>query len=222
MDQRIRKIIILLRETFSENISLKFISIFITLTIVILVAGESIQTSKKVKLEYITSPKNMISNEVPFEFDIVISGPKNFVAALRDKSLSYKVDLTEVEPGPAQVRLIPEKLNLGRRVTVSGIFPASVYPKLERIEMKEVPIKLRFVNLNSKIKLWKIEPASVQISGPQSKVEKIDSVFTEIVDFGPIVKNTTLDISLAKDPFISITNAEESKVKVHIELLKNP
>lgn len=213
-------LVMLLRNIFAENISLKLIAMFITLTIVILVAGESIQISKKIKIEYITSPQMMISNDVPFEFDIIISGPKNLITAIRGKNLNYKIDLTEVEPGPAQVRIVPEKLNLSRRIVVSGIFPTSVYPKLERVSTKSVPVKLRYANLNSKIKSWSLEPESIQISGPQSKVDKTDALYTEMVDFGQITKNTTYELSLLKDPQISLVNLSSEKIKVHIELFK--
>ena len=65
------RILSALRKAFFENLSLKLIAAFITLTLFILVAGESLQISKRVKIEYLTSDNMMIVNDVPFEFEMI-------------------------------------------------------------------------------------------------------------------------------------------------------
>ena len=56
----------------TQNLALKMVASLLTLTLFALVAGESVQMSKRVNLEYITAEDMMIVNTVPFEFEIGI------------------------------------------------------------------------------------------------------------------------------------------------------
>ena len=47
-------------QTFTKNVTLKLIAAVITLTLFLLVAGESVQTSKTVPIEYVTAEDMMI------------------------------------------------------------------------------------------------------------------------------------------------------------------
>lgn len=213
-----------LRKSFFENLSLKLISAFITLTLFILVAGESLQISKRVKIEYAVSEKMMIVNEVPFEFEIVLSGPKSLIGFIRGQDFSYKIDLTGASSGPSRVRLNPRQLGLDRGILVSSVMPSALYPQLEKVMVKKIPIQLNRVgtsSIESQIKHIFFEPAQIEVSGPESKVSTLPNILTAVFDMKQVTKAQTFEVGLIHgDPQLSFLNVKEDKIKIRIEVLK--
>lgn len=212
------------RKALFENLSLKLISAFITLTLFILVAGESLQISKRGKVEYVTPENMMIVNDVPFEFEMILSGPKSTLGFIRGQDFYYKVDLTGASPGPSRVRINPRQLGLDRGILVSSIMPSTLYPQLERVLVKKIPIQLNRVGtsvIENQIKHIVFEPAEVEVSGPESKVNTLPHILTTIFDMRQVTKAQTFEIGLIHaDPQISFLNVKDDKVKIRIEILK--
>lgn len=118
-------------KAFVKNFSLKIIAALIALTLFILVAGESVQISKRVKIEYSIPEKTIIANEVPYEFELVLSGSKTVIGLISGQDYLYKVNLTA--PGLSIVRINPRELKLPREIIILSISPATLYPRLEKI-----------------------------------------------------------------------------------------
>lgn len=218
------RILSALRKAFFENLSLKLIAAFITLTLFILVAGESLQISKRVKIEYLTSDNMMIVNDVPFEFEMILSGPKSLIGFIRGQDFFYKVDLTGAFAGPSRVRLNPRQLGLDRGILVSSLMPSTLYPQLEKVLVKKVPVQLNRVGtsvIESQIKRISFEPIEVEVSGPESKVSTLPNILTMVFDMKQVTKAQTFEIGLIHgDPQLSFLNVKEDKIKIHIEVLK--
>ncbi|HBQ20519.1 MAG: hypothetical protein A2Z91_07745 [Deltaproteobacteria bacterium GWA2_38_16] len=211
-----------LRGAVLENISLKLIAAFITLTLFVIVAGESVQISKRVKIEYETSESMMIVNDVPFEFEMVLSGPKSLIGSVRNRDFYYKVDLKGANEGPTRIQINPRELGLDRGILVSSLIPSTLYPRLERILTKKVPIELKFIGQSKVgIKSIVLNPSEVEIAGPHSKVTAVTSVPTEMLDIGKIHKSQDMEISLSTlDPQIQWISLKSGKIKIHIEVFK--
>lgn len=217
-------ILTVLRKSFLENLSLKMISAFITLTLFILVSGESLQISKRVKVEYETPDTMMIINDVPFEFEMILSGPKSLIGFIRGQDFSYKVDLTGASSGPSRVRINPRQMGLDRGILVSSIMPSTLYPQLEKVLVRKIPIQLNRNGtsiIESQIKRIVIEPAEVEVSGPESKVSTLPALLTTVFDMRQVTKAQTFDLGLIHtDPQISFLNVKDDKVKIRIEVFK--
>ncbi len=213
-----------IKRSFTENLSIKLISIFITLTLFIIIAGESVQLSKRVKIEYQTPDKMMIVNEVPFEFEMILSGPKSLIGTITSQDFYYKVDLTLATPGSSRVRLDPRELNLSRGIMVSSVMPSTIYPKLEKIISKSVPLELKQAGespVKYLIRSITVDPKDVQIVGPQSKVEAIQAIKTESFDMGQVKGTHDYTVTIESlDPQISIESFQGNKVKIHVEVFK--
>ena len=207
----------------TQNLALKMVASLLTLTLFALVAGESVQMSKRVNLEYITAEDMMIVNTVPFEFEIVLSGQKSAIGIVRGQDYYYKVDLTGVGVGTSRIRLDTRQLNLPRGVVVSSILPSRIYPKLEKVITKKVEVKLKLNVSDSILKQYtvRVEPSEIEIKGPEEKVSLISVVETESVDFPYISKAKTLDVNLLPvHVLIKMPGLPTGKVKVYIEKKK--
>ena len=207
----------------THNLALKMVAALLTLTLFALVAGESVQMSKRVNLEYITAEDMMIVNTVPFEFEIVLSGQKSAIGIVRGQDYYYKVDLTGVGVGTSRIRLDTRQLNLPRGVVVSSILPSRIYPKLEKVITKKVEVKLKLNVSDSILKQYtvRVEPSEIEIKGPEEKVSLISVVETESVDFPYISKSKTLDVNLLPvHVLIKMPGLPTGKVKVYIEKKK--
>ncbi len=214
----------MVKKALFENLSLKLIAAFITLTLFILVAGESLQISKRGKIEYVTPENMMIVNDVPFEFEMVLSGPKSMMGLIRGQEFYYKVDLTGASAGPSRVRINPRQLGLDRGILVSSVMPSTLYPQLEKVLVKKIPIQLNRVGtsvVEKQMKRISFEPSEVEVSGPESKVATLPSVLTAVFDMRKVTKAQTFEVELLQsDPQISFLNVKDGKIKIHIELLK--
>ncbi|MBI3019569.1 MAG: hypothetical protein HYY61_06755 [Deltaproteobacteria bacterium] len=212
------------KKALFKNLSLKLIAAFITLTLFILVAGESLQISKRGKIEYVTPENMMIVNEVPFEFEIILSGPKSIMGFIRGQDFYYKVDLTGASAGPSRVRINPRQLGLDRGILVSGIMPSTLYPQLEKVLVKKIPIKLNRAGtsaIESQMKRVSLEPAEVEVSGPESKVSALSHILTTVFDMRQVTKTQTFEIGLIHgDPQLSFLNIKDDKVKIRVEVLR--
>lgn len=205
-----------------ENIPLKIVSVLLTLTIFALVAGESVQVSKRVTIEYVKPEQMMIVNSVPSELELVLSGQKSAVGIVRGREYVYLVDLSAAGPGPARVNIDTGRLGLPRGVIVSSILPSKIYPVLEKVITKHVPIQLRY-QLAEKVSFdevhLRVEPAQIEISGPESEINKIDKIQTETLDLRNIHRNKTLEVNFP--PLHSnITILDKEKLKVFVEFKK--
>ena len=208
-------------QTFTKNVTLKLIAAVITLTLFLLVAGESVQTSKTVPIEYVTAEDMMIVNAVPFEFEMILSGPKSVMGAVRAREFSYKINLANAGPGTSRVRINPRLLTLGRGVIVSSLMPSIIYPKLEKITTKKVPVVVLKTGRPQKghVQSIVVEPAEVTISGPVSYIDKIVSLNTEELDLTFLTQSGEYVVKLKlPDEKITLVEPKKDHIKVKIEL----
>lgn len=177
----IKKLKIFIIEAFTDNMTLKFISVIITLTLFVLIAGESVQVSKAVKIEYVTAEDMMIVNTVPYEFEMILSGPKSLIGAIRARDYVYTINLVSTGIGTTGVRIDPRQLGLDRGILVSSLMPPVVYPRLEKMVYKTVGVMLITEGKvkNGLVKSLTIEPKEIKISGPDSFLSEITHIFTE-------------------------------------------
>ena len=102
--------------------------------------------------------------------------------------------------------------------------PSTLYPQLEKVLVKKVPVQLNRVGtsvIESQIKRISFEPIEVEVSGPESKVSTLPNILTMVFDMKQVTKAQTFEIGLIHgDPQLSFLNVKEDKIKIHIEVLK--
>ena len=217
----VKKLKVFIVGSFTENLTLKLISIIITLTLFVLIAGESVQVSKTVKIEYVTAEDMLIVNAIPYEFEMILSGPKSLIGVIRARDFSYKINLVNAGIGTMGVRIDPRQLGLDRGILVSSLMPPVVYPRLEKMAYKKVPIMLTTEGRvkRGSVRALKIDPTEVKISGPESFLNEITHVFSEPFSLTKISVSGKYPLKLKlPNEKISIVEPTLDAIKLTVEI----
>ncbi len=119
---------------------------------------------------------------------VVVQGPQNLVASLRDENISISVDLPDdIRSGDITLELAPNNVQLpyARQLSVLQISPETITIRLEELVSKFVKIQPYIrgaVADGFELGVWEIIPSLTQIRGPTSIVESLETVMTEPID----------------------------------------
>lgn len=173
-----------LRHTRIENKGLKAMSLLLAILLFV-VSRQTVINLRMVgvSIEYRgLSPGVTIVGDAEQTVSLRLSGPSDIVRSLTPNQLLVVADLSGKEPGERVVQLKADKDFLPDDVEVVQIEPASIRIKLEPTVKKRVKVKAQYggtVAEGREIYSIKVNPGEVEIEGPQSVVDKIESLLTE-------------------------------------------
>ncbi|HKQ74893.1 MAG TPA: CdaR family protein [Blastocatellia bacterium] len=176
-----------LRHTRIENKGLKALSLALAI-LLFFVSRQPITDLRVVgvPIEYRgLSPGVELGGDTEKTVSVRLSGPRNTVRSLTPNQLLVIADLSNKEPGEKVVQLRADESSLPDNVKVLQIEPASIRIKLEPTAIKRVKVTAEFTGRlaeGREIYRVKLDPGEVEIQGPQSLVNKTDSVTTEPVN----------------------------------------
>ena len=177
-----------IKQAFTRNLSLKLLSLGIAFGLWLFVNfGErDAEESFRAALELRNIPPNLMITSPRVDFiDVRVVGPRTLLGRIDRSRLSIGLDLNGVRPGPAVFRLGADSLNLPRGVAVARINPAQVTLELEPVAQKVVPVRLRLIGKLSpdlQVVDTNVAPATIQVTGPEVPLRKVDAVNTEKLD----------------------------------------
>lgn len=185
------------RRVFLEDWGTKLIALGITFALWLGITGLRTPTTlrlKNVSLVTRISNEMEITNTPVEEVVIVLTGDKREIDKLTARDLVVSVDLTEVTPGDRIVQLTPEtvNLNLPNGVKLDEIQPSKIPVKLEKVEEKEVTVKVETEgNVAEGFEIYRTDvvPAKVRVRGAESFVKSLDSISTEKVNIEGLKEN---------------------------------
>lgn len=179
-----------IKQAFTRNLSLKLLSLGIAFGLWAFVNfGErDAEESFRAALELRNIPPNLMITSPRVDFiDVRVVGPRTLLGRIDRTRLAIGLDLNGVRPGPAVFRVGAESLNLPRGVAVTRINPAQVTLELEPVAQKVVPVRLRLVGKLSpdlQVVDTNVAPETIQVTGPEVPLRKVDAVSTETLDLG--------------------------------------
>lgn len=152
-------------------------------------SSNSIEVSKEVPLKVVLPTDYMIANDVTDKVTFRLSGSKFFLRTIINSISTIEIDLSGAKPGPTYHTITPDMLSLPIGVKVVSISPSKIYPVIEPIKYRNIPIKVRTANqLPEGMRLLKLEavPKTARIKGPKSKVERIRVLQTQAIDLSDV------------------------------------
>lgn len=184
------------RESFTrfEKLFIKFMSLFIAITLWMLISyimnPEFTKTFRNVEIEYLypKSASLVLLNEHPTDLDIELRGKRNDIISLQKNDIKVYVDLRRADLGLQQVEVevhTPSKKNF----TVLSKEFGRVELDIDRTVNKSFYINLRkkpYADEDKWLNL-RLKPEFVVISGPDSYVKRIQSLYVE-ADFEALEK----------------------------------
>lgn len=155
-----------------------------------------------VPVEFINArPGVEVTSEAAQTVNVRVRGPRDIVRSLTPNQLSVTADLSNKEPGERVIQLRSQDVEHPDGMRVLQIEPASIRLLLEPKQRKRVPVEAQFTGQPAdgmEIYRVNVEPATVEIEGPQAQLDKLHRLLTETVslnghtsDFSTVVEVET-------------------------------
>lgn len=146
------------------------------------------------------------------EVDLLVTGDQRKIDRIKEEDLAVSIDLTDAAvTGERTLQITPENaaVDLPNGVALKEIQPNRIAVRLERIEEREIPVKVETSGAlpeNYEVYNQTATPARVRVRGAASVVEKLDSLPTEPIN----LENKTTDFTAQQTPF----NAANLKISI--------
>ncbi len=176
-----------LKKIFTENIGLKLFSLLISGILWFIVMGEQgTELQVNIPLELINTPADLvIVGDIPEEISLKVLGPSTLVRAIAAKGLRYTIDLSGIQEGIADFKILAARIKLPRDITTTRISPSSIQIKFEQVKSKKVrvnpviegnpPDGFSLLDLT-------MNPPEIMVSGARSQIHRLQEISTEPVD----------------------------------------
>ncbi|MCC6952985.1 MAG: hypothetical protein IT290_02590 [Deltaproteobacteria bacterium] len=217
-----------MKEFFTKNIRLKLASLLLAISFEMYFLSPTnlaIETIK-VPIDILNVPPSMMTMApvVPqdgLHADVRIRGPLPIVRQALDQPHRFLIRVPE-NPGVERSFLLPlseSQLGLPQGIQVVSIEPRDIEVKLERTMRKEVPVFLEQEGSPREgyfIEEVEILPSKVVVTGPESEIQRLDFIETELLHIGELKETRTLEVSLV--PNGPRTTYETKNVRVRVTL----
>src|SRR5262249_38604413 len=129
--------------------------------------------------------------------DLRLRGPRSLLDGIKSKRI--RLDLNEVRPGVSSFRINADMLSFPRGVRIVRISPAQINLDIARMIKRLVPVHLETVGTlphGYTLTATDILPDKVEVSGPDSTVEKIRAIQTDPIELNNLTQPVTQDLNL--------------------------
>jgi hypothetical protein len=204
------------------NLSLKALSLALAVLLWFFIAGE--KTSERglsVPVELRNFPKDLeLTGELVNTVEVRLRASPGIIHALGPEEISAQVDLAGAVEGERIVHLTPDSIRLPFGVKVVKITPAILTLNFERTIEKVVPIRPRLLGRPApgfEVAEVVSEPAEARVAGPKSRVQEVESAFTEPVSVEgakePVADAVNIGLD---DPFLRLQGVSRARVVARV------
>ncbi|HEY6547601.1 MAG TPA: CdaR family protein [Vicinamibacteria bacterium] len=205
-----------------DNLGLKAISLVLATLTWFVIAGE--KTSERglsVPVELQNLPKDLeLTGGVIANVDVRLRASPGIIHGLGPRDLSAVIDLQGAHEGERIEHLSPDTIRAPFGVKVVKVTPAILTLNFERTLEKQVPVRPRLQGRPAagyEVAELASDPGRVTITGPKSRVQDVESAYTEPVSLEG-ARDTVVDtVNLGlEDPVLRLTGSARVKVTARI------
>ncbi|HYV83563.1 MAG TPA: CdaR family protein [Pyrinomonadaceae bacterium] len=177
----------MLRRIFTEDWSLKLLSLAIAIVLWLLVTGQNqpVTAHVNVQLNFIRPQSLEISNDPPRTVDVMLTGSRNKLDDLTSLDLVATVDISDQRAGERVLRLADKaQITLPQGIKIDGFQPSAIPIRLEEILERQVEVEPKLEGKPADgFEVYSVYPSkgSVAVRGPASRVNALQKVATESV-----------------------------------------
>ena len=211
-----------LRHWFTHNWILKAFSLILALMLWMTVAREtSSEIGIEVPLEYRNIPPQLeITGDATNMVEVRIRGSSNLIREVSPRDVSTTIDLGGLKPGERIISLTSQNVQVPFGAEVIRVNPPRVRLNLERTVSRVLPIVPTLQGQPAdgfQVDKVLLNPNSVQVEGPESRVNTFDSIPTAPVQIegshSEVVQTADLDLP---DPQLRVQRPSTVEVRVEI------
>ena len=204
-----------------KNLGMKLFSLFFAVALWLAVARDPVaEVAITVPIEFHHIPDNLeINSENIPSAQIRVRGPARLVHGLRPDEVHVEVDLAGAKPGERTFDLTAQQVHEPRDLEVVQVVPSQFHLSLDTTMTRTVEVRPRVTgNFAAGLRIGRVEvsPSAVTISGPRSRVEKMESAITDPIDASGVMSNQSFTSNVyVSDPLIQVVHP----VPVHITVI---
>ncbi|MBM3735821.1 MAG: YbbR-like domain-containing protein [Acidobacteria bacterium] len=215
-----------MKRLFTHNLPTKLASLALATLFWVLVVGEQeVNTSVAAPIQLRNLPKDLeMSSDLQENVHLEIRGSSSRLTPGNLAATVVTLDLSSVSrPGDRTFPIDSRSAVLPAGVTLIRAVPSLVRLHFERRMSKEVPVKVKFSgSLPAGVELGQVsvEPASIRLLGPESRVSDETAVETDPVELGDLNEGGAVQVQVySGDSQVRIEG--DGRVTVRVELKKD-
>lgn len=206
-----------------DNFPLKLVSLGLAALLWFVIAGEKTsEMGVSAHLELQNFPKDLeVTGEPVDVVEVRLRASPGIIQRIGPGDVSAQVDLAGMQEGEHIVHLTEKSIRMPFGVKVVKISPSILSLNLERTLQKVVPIRPRLVGRPTpgfEVGEVRSEPAEVRISGPRSRIQEVESAFTEPLSIEGAQSNVSDVVNMGlEDPLLRILGSPRVRATVRIQ-----
>jgi YbbR domain-containing protein len=205
-----------------DNLAVKALSLGLATVLWFVIAGEKTSEMGVIAhLELQNFPRDLeVTGEPVDTVEVRLRASPGIIERIAPGDVSAQVDLAGMQEGEHIVHLTEKSIRMPFGVKVVKISPAILTLALERTMQKDVPIHPRLVGRPApgfEVGEVVADPGQVRVAGPKSRVQEIDSAFTEPVSVEGTENNVAEVVNMGlEDPLLRIQGSPRVRVNVRV------
>ena len=209
-------------ELIFRHWGLKVVSLALATLIWIGVASESIsEIVVEVPLEYRNVPlQSEILGDGTNTVEVRLRGPSRFIREIGSADISSTIDVQKLGTGETEVPLTAQNVSAPVGIEVLGVSPPRIRVTVEPTVTKAVPVAPTisgFPALGFLVTGSSVDPPSVTVQGPASRVQSLQRIQTTTIDVSEKRESIRVTTQLdPDDPYLRITHIGPVTVQVAI------
>jgi YbbR domain-containing protein len=169
-----------------RHLGLKLLSVGLAVVLWLAVLGQHVvERGVRVPLEFQNIPETLeIVGTPPAAADVRLRGTSSLLSRLQPGEVVAILDLAGARSGARLFHLRTDQVRVPFGVEVTQVMPATVALELERSVRRTVPVRPVVEGQPAEgfvVGRITVEPAQVEIVGPESRVRQVQSAMTETV-----------------------------------------
>ena len=204
-----------------DNLPLKVISVALALLLWFVIGEKTSERGLSVPVELQNVPRDLeLVGEPTNVVDVRVRAAPSVIQRLTPGDVSARIDLSGVREGEHIVHLTSDDIRVPFGVRVVKITPSIITMGFERTMQKTVPIRPRLLGrpaLGYEVAEVAAEPGEVRVAGPKSRVQEMESAYTEPVSVESAGSTVVETVNLGlDDPVLRIQGSPRVRVTARI------
>jgi len=201
---------------------LRIASVALAVALWFFIAGQDVaERGITVPVELRNVPPNLeLTGDPVNNVDVRLRASPGLIESLDPGQVLAAIDLKGLAEGEHIIQLTPTEVRVPFGFRIVKITPSLLTLNLERTLEKTLPVRPRIIGRPApgfEVVEVRSEPGSVRVLGPKSRVQEVESAFTEPVSVEGMdaTVEDTVNVGL-EDPLLRLEDSSEVKVLVRI------
>jgi len=205
----------------THNFWWKLLALAIAFTIWVLVANEpELSTFTTVRVAYRNIPDDLEISSAPTEsVTLELRGPAGEVRGVGEsRTPAVVLDMSHVQPGQRTFEIGGGNVSLARGVRLVRAIPSAIRFEFDRRVDRIIPVRARFTGEGANgyvVGRVTVTPNRIEVTGPASRVARVDAAITDPVDVSSAVGTFQLRVNaFVQDSYVRFQSSPQVVVAV--------